>query len=78
MSLGEFLLPILFVYLLSFLYWRDLWLQTSILIVIVLPIFSFFMVKDISIFSREKGNENGKNKFSLVKSWTRKEVLRDF
>ena len=78
MSLGEFLLPILFVYLLSFIYWRDLWLQTSILIVIVLPIFSFFMVKDISIFSREKGNENGKNKFSLVKSWTRKEVLRDF
>ena len=78
MSLGEFLLPILFVYLLSFIYWRDLWLQISILIVIVLPIFSFFMVKDISIFSREKGNENGKNKFSLVKSWTRKEVLRDF
>ena len=78
MSLGEFLLPILIVYLLSFIYWRDLWLQTSILIVIVLPIFSFFIVKDISIFSREKGNENGKNKFSLVKSWTRKEVLRDF
>ena len=78
MSLGEFLLPILFVYLLSFIYWRDLWLQTSILIVIVLPIFSFFMVKDISIFSREKENENNKNKFSLVKSWTRKEVLKDF
>ena len=78
MSLGEFLLPILIVYLLSFIYWRDLWLQTSILIVIVLPIFSFFMVKDISIFSREKKNENNKNKFSLVRSWTRKEVLRDF
>jgi len=78
MSLGEFLLPILIVYLLSFIYWRDLWIQTSIFIVIVLPIFSFFMVKDISIFSREKENENDKNKFSLVKSWTRKEVLRDF
>jgi MFS family permease len=78
MSLGEFLLPVLIVYLLSFIYWRDLWILTSILIVIVLPIFSFFMVKDISIFSREKKNENNKNKFSLVKSWTRKEVLRDF
>jgi len=78
MSLGEFLLPILIVYLLSFIYWRDLWLQISILIVITLPIFSFFMVKDISIFSREKGNENKKNKFTLVKSWTRKEVLRDY
>ena len=78
MSLGEFLLPLLFVYLLSFIYWRDLWIQTSIFILVTLPIFSFFMVKDISIFSREKENENNKNKFSLVKSWTRKEVLRDF
>ena len=78
MSLGEFLIPMLIVYFLSFIYWRDLWLFTSILIVIALPIFSFFMVKDISIFSREKENENNKNKFSLVKSWTRKEVLRDF
>ena len=78
MSLGEFLLPVVIVYLLSFIYWRDLWIQTSIFIVIVLPIFSFFMVKDISIFSREKENVNNKNKFSLVKSWTRKEVLKDF
>ena len=78
MSLGEFLLPILVVYLLSFIYWRDLWLQISVFIVIALPIFSFFMVKDISIFSREKESENNKDKFSLVKSWTRKEVLKDF
>jgi len=78
MSLGEFLLPMLIVYLLSFIYWRDLWIQTSIFILIILPIFSFLMVKDISIFSREKANDNIKNKFSLVKSWTRKEVLRDF
>ena len=78
MSLGEFLLPILIVYLLTFIYWRDLWLQTSILIVILLPIFSFFMVKDISIFSREKETENNKNKSTLIKSWTRKEILRDF
>jgi MFS family permease len=78
MSLGEFLIPMLIVYFLSFIYWRDLWLFTSILIVIALPIFSFFMVKDISIFSREKENENNKNKFSLIKSWKRKEVLRDF
>ena len=78
MSLGEFLLPMLFVYLLSFIYWRDLWIQPSIFILVTLPIFSFFMFKDISIFSREKENENNKNKFSLVKSWTRKEVLKDF
>jgi len=78
MSLGEFLFPILIVYLLSFMYWRDLWFQMSILTLIVLPIFSFFVVKDISIFSRESESENNKNKFSLIKSWTRKEVLWDF
>jgi len=78
MSLGEFLLPMLIVYLLSFVYWRSLWLQTSLLIVMLLPIFSFFMVKDISIFSREKENQNNKKNFSMVKSWTRKEVLKDF
>ena len=27
MSLGEFLLPVLIVYLLSFIYWRDLWVS---------------------------------------------------
>ena len=77
MSLGEFLLPVLVVYLLSFVYWRDLWIQTSILILLVLPLFSFFTVRDISIFSRENKNNNEKNEFYLVKSWTRKEVLLD-
>ncbi len=74
MSLGEFLLPIFIVYLLSFVYWRDIWIQTSIFILIFLPLFSYFTVKDITIFSREKGN---KRKPSLIKSWTRKEVLCD-
>jgi len=78
MSLGEFLLPILIVYLLSFIYWRDLWIQISIVVLLILPSFSFFTVKHISIFSREYGNENKKNKFLSVKSWTRKEVLGDF
>ena len=74
MSLGEFLLPFLIVYLLSFIYWRDLWMLTSILILLILPLFSFITIKDVNIFSREEEN---KNKFSPVKSWTRKEVLGD-
>ena len=77
MSLGEFLLPILIVYLLSFIYWRDLWLQTSIVILLILPLFSFFAVKHISISSREKENKNDKNKYLPAKSWTRREVLTD-
>jgi len=77
MSLGEFLLPVLIVYILSLVYWRDLWIQISILILIILPIFSYFMVKDINITSREKDNDNYKNNSFFIKSWTRKEVLFD-
>jgi len=77
MSLGEFLLPIVIVYLVSFIYWRDLWLQMAVLILIVLPIFSYFTTKDISSSSREKENGKNKNSFILIKSWTRKEILTD-
>ncbi len=77
MSLGEFLLPILIVYLLSFIYWRDLWLQISILILLILPLLSFFTVKEISVFSRENGRINHKKNFQSIKSWTRREVLFD-
>ena len=77
MSLGEFLLPVLIVYLVSFIYWRDLWLQISILILIILPIFSYVTIKDISISSRERKDKNNKNNFISIKSWTRKEVLTD-
>ena len=78
MSLGEFILPVLIVYLLSFIYWRELWIQISIAVLLILPVICLFTVKDISIESREKDDENETNKFSLVKSWTRKEVLMDF
>ena len=75
MSLGEFLLPLLIVYLLSFIYWRDLWMQISIIILLILPLFSFLTVKDISIYSRE--NERKNSISNRVKNWTRKEVLLD-
>jgi len=78
MSLGEFLLPILIVYFLSLIYWRDLWIQTSIVILLILPLFSYFTVKDIGIYSREKENQKDINKFIPVKSWTRREVISDF
>ena len=34
MSVGEFFLPVLIVYLLTFIYWRDLWVYTSIIILL--------------------------------------------
>ena len=79
MSFGEFLFPIIIVYLLTFIYWRDLWQGFSLLIILLLPIFTYLTVKEISIFSREKknGNDDKKN-IDLIKSWTRNEVLKDF
>ena len=78
MSLGEFLLPVVIVFLSTFIYWRDLWIQISIVVLLILPAFSYFAVKDIAISSREKKNGNYNKDFSLVKNWTRKEVLTDF
>jgi len=78
MSLGEFLLPTIIVYLLTFIYWRNLWQIFSIVIILLLPIFTYLTIKEISIFSREDKNGNNFNKnIDVIKSWTRKEVLRD-
>ena len=79
MSFGEFLLPIIAVYLLTFIYWRDLWQGFSLLIILLLPIFTYLTVKEVSIFSREKENGDNDNKVvDSIKSWTRSEVLKDF
>ena len=79
MSFGEFLLPIIIVYLLTFIYWRNLWQGFSLLIILLLPIFTYLTVKEISIFSREKKNGKNDNKvIDSIKSWTRREVLKDF
>ena len=78
MSLGEFILPVVIVYLLSFIYWRDLWIQISIMVLIFLPVIAFFTVKDITIQSRENGEKNKKENISLIKNWTREEVLKDY
>ena len=76
----NFYLPIvIMVYLLTFIYWRNLWQGFSIIIILLLPIFAYLTIKEISIFSREKKNGNDSNKnIDLIKSWTRSEVLKDF
>ena len=78
MSLGEFLLPVLIVYLLSFIYWRDLWIYITITVLIFLPVISFFTTKNINIYSREEESSEKKSNFNLIKSWKRTEVLKDF
>lgn len=78
MSLGEFLLPVIIVYALTFIDWRNLWQGLALIILLFLPIFTYLTIKDINIFSREKENENhANNNIGLIKSWTRNEVIRD-
>ena len=76
LSLAEFTLPVLIVFLLTFIEWRDIWLSISILVIIVLPIVSYFLVKDIKLETREKSNsiEDPKE----IRQWKRIEVLKDY
>jgi len=78
MSFGEFLLPIIIVYFLTFIYWRNLWQGFAVIIILLLPIFTYLTIKEISIFSRENKNGDNVNKnIDTTKSWTRREVLKD-
>ena len=78
MSFGEFLLPTIIVYFLTFIYWRNLWQIFSIIIILLLPIFTYFTIREIGIYSRENKNGNNVNKNTdKIKSWTRREVLKD-
>jgi len=78
MSLGEFLLPVIIVYFLTFIYWKTLWQGVAVIILLVLPIFTYLTIKNINISSREKENgDRTNNNIDTVKSWTRKEVLND-
>ena len=78
MSFGEFLLPVIIVYFLTFIYWQTLWQGVAVIILLVLPIFTYLTIKNINISSREKENgDRTNNNIDTVKSWTRKEVLKD-
>ena len=77
LSLAEFILPLLIVFLLTVIEWRNIWLSISILVIIVLPLISFFLVKNINLGSREKSNKKDK-KIKKIKQWKRVEVLKDY
>tara|TARA_B110000438_G_scaffold103028_1_gene101906 strand:- start:1477 stop:2688 length:1212 start_codon:yes stop_codon:yes gene_type:complete len=75
LSAAEFILPITIVLLLSIYSWRSIWLFIALVIILFLPLISFFSVKNIKLSSREKVNKNLKK--NNIKSWTRKEVILD-
>ena len=77
LSLAEFILPLLVVFLLTIIEWRSIWLSISILVIVILPLTSLLLVKNITLNSRENSNNKSK-KVKKVKQWKRIEVLKDY
>ena len=76
LSSAEFVMPVLMVYLLTFIDWQNLWIIFSITVLIVLPIVSFLLIKNLNLDSREANNENKKE--VEIKQWKRREVIKDY
>ena len=77
LSLAEFILPLLIIFLLTFVDWRNIWIVISIFVIVVLPIITFSLVKNIKLDSRENVNLNDV-KTKKIKQWKRSEVLKDY
>ena len=77
LSLAEFILPLLIIFLLTFVDWRNIWIVISIFVIVVLPIITFSLVKNIKLDSRETVSLNGV-KTREIKQWKRSEVLKDY
>jgi predicted MFS family arabinose efflux permease len=76
LSSAEFIMPVLMVYLLTFLDWQNLWLIFSVTVLIVLPIASFLLIKNLNLNSRESNDENIEE--IEIKQWKRREVIKDY
>ena len=77
LSSAEFILPLLIIFLLTFLSWRSIWQIISLVMLITLPLVIFLTIKNISIESRENNKTNFKDSFNKIKSWRRSEVIKD-
>ena len=75
LSTAEFILPVLIVFLLTITTWQNIWIFISLLVLVFLPITSFFLIKKLNFESREETNdEDPKN----IKQWKRAEVIKDY
>ena len=77
LSCGEFILPVLIVYLLTLYTWQNVWITISLIIIIFLPVASYFLVKNLNLDSRETSSDQNKV-HENIKQWTRLEVLKDY
>ena len=77
LSTAEFILPVLIVYLLAIYNWKNIWITISLIVIIFLPIASYFLVKNLNFDSRET-QENENSSEDKIKDWKRTEVIKDF
>ena len=77
LSSAEFILPVLMVFLLSLTTWQNIWSVIALLILIFLPIASFFLVRTVKLDTRES-TEGEEFKEENIKQWKRIEVIKDY
>ena len=77
LSAAEFVLPVFMIYLLTITGWQNIWIGISLIVLIFLPISSYFLVKNLNFDSREKGDDNNLNENDF-KQWKRIEVIKDY
>ncbi len=76
LSFAEFILPVLITYLFLIYSWRTVWQGIAVLIILFLPFVILNTIKKINLDSREK-DPNSIKKIK-IKSWKRKEVIKDY
>jgi predicted MFS family arabinose efflux permease len=77
LSTAEFILPVLVTYLLVVYSWRSVWQGIAILVILFLPIVILNTIKSIQLDSREE-SKNYDNKKIEIKSWRRRDVIKDY
>ena len=77
LSLAEFVLPVLIVFLLTFIEWREIWISISILVILVLPISTYALVKNVKLDTREQFDSKSEP-LKEIKQWKRIEVIKDY
>ena len=77
LSTAEFILPVLMIYLLAITNWKNIWISSSIIIIILLPLSTYLLVKNLNFDSRENSDDHKFNE-DKIKHWKRFEVIKDY
>jgi predicted MFS family arabinose efflux permease len=77
LSTAEFILPVLVTYFFLIYSWRTVWQGIAILVILLLPFVILNTIKLVNLDSRE-ADINVKLKKIKIKSWRRRDVIKDY